>query len=176
MLSSCRHYYHKPSHKKHDTLPHGHPRLPRSNLLNLPRAPPHRRTLQRHRRSSPCNHTFGKECITRWLRSHLSCPQCRVTVYDPSDEFSQWRIRRTRLRRSLSQIPNTLRVRDSQSTVVSRRGLNLVLNSTSTNELRCVTVAFLTLAIEQILSSLAAGDWHWYITILNRLCYGVGGL
>ena len=37
-----------------------------------------------------CNHTFGKECITQWLHSHISCPQCRRTAYDPSQQYLEW--------------------------------------------------------------------------------------
>jgi len=33
----------------------------------------------------PCKHNFHKNCVTKWLTMHNSCPMCRLSVHDPSE-------------------------------------------------------------------------------------------
>lgn len=28
-----------------------------------------------------CNHTYCKECLDTWLKSHITCPVCRKSLY-----------------------------------------------------------------------------------------------
>ncbi|KAL3069925.1 hypothetical protein niasHT_031407 [Heterodera trifolii] len=31
----------------------------------------------------PCGHVFHTECISEWLRQHITCPSCRAAVANP---------------------------------------------------------------------------------------------
>ena len=43
------------------------------------------RNHQRYLKQLPCAHAFHPRCINRWLRTHVTCPLCRVSCYDPVD-------------------------------------------------------------------------------------------
>lgn len=34
----------------------------------------------------PCKHVLGRDCLMTWLSTDNTCPQCRRTVFDESDE------------------------------------------------------------------------------------------
>lgn len=36
-----------------------------------------------------CNHTFHRHCITRWLRRHSTCPNCRAPLMESEEEQSE---------------------------------------------------------------------------------------
>jgi hypothetical protein len=36
-----------------------------------------------------CGHVFGKQCITKWMREHNTCPVCRVEIFKNNNVTTQ---------------------------------------------------------------------------------------
>jgi hypothetical protein len=36
--------------------------------------------IKEYKRELDCKHTFHKKCIDKWLKTHLTCPCCRINI------------------------------------------------------------------------------------------------
>lgn len=49
-----------------------------------------------------CGHTFGKLCISHWLETHETCPECRTEVVTVPVGLDQWRTQRAAILEDLN--------------------------------------------------------------------------